>query len=167
MAMQELAAGDTLGIGGVPVIMSGTSVTSVTFQPGAHVTVNLSAANIFAMYGAPVQLLAAPGTGKSILIVKAMLTMTRTATAFANGAAVIIQYGSTVHGAGTQALDSTFASTVVTGSTGTTVSLREGAVISDLASTSIQNVGVYVSNGTGAFDTGTGSAIIDLWYVVQ
>lgn len=132
-----------------------------------HATVALTAANLNGMYAAPVQILAAPGAGKSIVITKLVFTITRTATAFANGAAAIVQYGSTVHGGGTQALDSTLASTVLTGSAGTTVSARNGAVISDLAAATIQNAGVYISNGTAAFDTGTGTAVADVWYVVQ
>lgn len=131
-----------------------------------HKTVSLTAANLIAMYGAPVAIIAAPGSGKSILVTKLAFTITRTSTAFANGGNVIFQYDSTTHGGGTQALDSTVASTVITGSAGTTVTARNGAVISDLASTSIQNKGLYISNASGAFDTGTGTATADVWYVV-
>lgn len=132
-----------------------------------HVTVSLSAANLIAMYGAPVQLLAAPGAGKSIVVSKVLFTITRTSTAFTGGGAAIVQYGATVNGGGTQALDSTLASTVITGAAGTTESVRNGAIISDLASTSIQNAGLYISNATAAFAAGTGTAVADLWYFVK
>jgi hypothetical protein len=132
-----------------------------------HETVALTAANLIAMYTTPVAIVAAPGAGKSIVITKLVFTITRTATAFTGGAAVIFQYGSTANGAGTQALDSTLASTVVTGGAGTTVSARNGAVISDLAAATIQNAGLYISNGTAAFAAGTGTATVDVWYVVQ
>lgn len=132
-----------------------------------HTTVALSAANIIAMYTTPVVLVPAPGAGKSIVVQRLAFTMTRTATAFTGGAAVIVQYDSTANGAGTQALDSTLASTVITGSAGTTVSFRNGAIISDAASTVTQNKGLYVSNGTGVFATGTGTANVDVWYYTR
>lgn len=131
-----------------------------------HATVSLTAANLIAMYAAPVALLPAPGSGKSIVVTRVAFTITRTATAFTGGGAAIIQYGTTVNGGGTQALDSTLAATVVTGAAGTTVSCRNGAVISDLAAATIQNAGVYISNATAAFAAGTGTATVDIWYVV-
>lgn len=130
-----------------------------------HVTVPLTAANIIAMYTTPVQLVAAQGAGKSIAVTKVAFTITRTATAFTGGGAAIVQYDSTANGAGQQALDSTIAATVITGAAGTTVSTRNGAVISDLASTSIQNKGLFISNGTAVFAAGTGTVVVDVWYV--
>jgi hypothetical protein len=131
--------------------------------PIKHKRVSLTAAQINGMYAAPVLVLAAPGSGKSIAIVKAIFRITRTATAFANGGAVIIQYDSTVNGGGTQACDSTLASTVITGAAGTSFSIRNGAIISDSTAT-IVNKGIYLSNATGAFDTGTGTGFLDVYY---
>lgn len=131
-----------------------------------HVTKALTAANIIAMYTTPVALVAAPGAGKSIVVTKLAFTITRTATAFTGGGAAIVQYAATANGGGTQALDSTLASTVITGSAGTTVSFRNGAVVSDAASTVTQNVGLYISNATAVFAAGTGTATVDVWYVV-
>lgn len=131
-----------------------------------HATVAVTAANIIAMYTTPVVIVAAPGSGKTIEIVKLSFRMTRTATAFTGGAAVIFQYDSTANGAGVQALDSTLASTVITGAAGTTTSVRNGAVLSDL-STTLENKGIYISNGTAVFAAGTGTAVVDIWYVVH
>lgn len=131
-----------------------------------HKTVALTAANIIAMYTTPVALIAAPGAGKSIVVQKVAFTITRTSTAFTGGGAAIIQYAATANGAGTQALDSTLAATVITGSSGTTVSFRNGAVVSDAASTVTQNVGLYISNATAVFAAGTGTATVDLWYYI-
>jgi hypothetical protein len=132
-----------------------------------HKTISLTAADIIALYATPKALIAAPGAGKSILVTKLAFTITRTATAFTGGGVVIAQYGNTVNGAGQQALDSTIAATVVTGSAGTTVSARNGNVLSDIASATIQNAALYLSNQTAAFATGTGTAVVDVWYVVQ
>ena len=131
-----------------------------------HKTVALTAANMIAMYTTPVALIAAPGAGKSIAVTKMAFNITRTATAFTGGGAAIIQYGATANGGGTQALDSTLASTVITGAAGTTVSLRNGAIISDLAAATIQNAGVYISNAAAVFAAGTGTATVDIWYIV-
>jgi hypothetical protein len=131
-----------------------------------HTKVSLTAAQINGMYAAPVLLVSAPGAGLSVVPIRVSFRIVRTSTAFAAGGAAIVQYSNTVNGGGTQALDSTIASTVVTGSAGTSVTLRNGAVISDLAAASIQNVGLYLSNATAAFTTGTGTAVVDLWYHV-
>jgi hypothetical protein len=118
------------------------------------------------MYTTPKLLIAAAGAGKSILVTRASFRITRTSTAFTGGGAAIIQYNSTANGAGTNACDSTMASTVITGSAGTTETARNGAVLSDVASTAIQNVGIYLSNATAVFAAGTGTATVELWYVV-
>lgn len=131
-----------------------------------HTQVTLTAAEINGMYAAPKLLIAAPGAGKAIAINKVILQVARTATSFANGGAAIIQYDSTVNGAGTQALDSTVAATVFTGAAGTAFSTRNGAIISDSTAT-IVNKGIYLSNAIAAFDTGTGTATIDIWFTVN
>lgn len=131
-----------------------------------HVTVALTAANIIAMYTTPVVLIAAQGAGKSIVVSKLVFTIARTSTAFTGGGAVIVQYAATANGGGTQALDSTLASTVITGSAGTTDTFRNGAIVSDAASTVTENVGLYISNATAVFAAGTGTATVDIWYVV-
>jgi hypothetical protein len=130
-----------------------------------HATVNLTAANIIAMYTTPVAIIAAPGAGKTIEITKLSFRITRTSTAFTGGAAAIFQYDSTANGAGTNALDSTIASTVITGSAGSTTSVRNGAVLSD--SSAIENKGIYISNGTAVFAAGTGTVVVEVWYVIH
>lgn len=170
---------DKIGFYGVtPVVQQAATLTpqaamqafglmaSGTDYSVQHKTVALTAANMIAMYTTPVALIAAPGAGKSIVVSKLAFTITRTSTAFTGGGAAIVQYDSTANGGGTQALDSTLASTVITGAAGTSVSIRNGAVISDLASTSIQNKGLYISNATAVFAAGTGTATADIWYVV-
>lgn len=131
-----------------------------------HVTKSLTAANLIAMYTTPVVLIAAQGAGKSIVVQKLVFTITRTSTAFTGGGAAIVQYAATANGVGTQALDSTLASTVITGSAGTSISFRNGAVVSDAASTVTQNVGLYISNATAVFAAGTGTASVDIYYYV-
>jgi hypothetical protein len=131
-----------------------------------HVQVTLAAAQIIGMYAAPVVLVAAPGAGHTVMISKASFRITRTATAFTGGGAAIIQYGATVNGGGTQAADSTIASTVITGAAGTTHTWRSGLTnLSD--NSALDNVGLYISNATAAFAAGTGTAVVDVWYFVN
>ena len=136
-----------------------------TFGP-THVRVNLAAADINGMSAAPVLLVPAPGAGKTIAVRRVVFTITRTSTAFANGGVVIVQYDNTATGGGQQALDSTIAASVITGSAGTTVTCRNGGVLSDIAAANIQNKGLYISNQTAAFTTGTGTAVVDVFFSV-
>jgi hypothetical protein len=174
------AANQKLGFhGATPVVQSVATVTAFKaaqdhglIASGSdysvqHVQVSLAAADLIAMYATPVQLVAAQGSGKSIVPTRVVFRIARTSTAFTGGGAVYVQYAATAHGAGTQALDSTLASTVVTGASGTTDSFRNGAVVSDVASTVTENVGLYISNDTAAFAAGTGTATCDVWYVVR
>jgi hypothetical protein len=130
-----------------------------------HATTSLSAAQINGMAAAPVQLVAAAGAGKTIVITRAAVRITRTATAFASGGVGILQYGNAATGAGTNAVDSTLAATFFTGASGASEAARNGAVLSDTG-TALQNLGIFISNQTGAFTTGTGTATVDVWYYV-
>lgn len=174
------AATDRIGFyGATPVVqpttgtaasaMAALGITPSTFADSGvqHVRVSLAAADILGMAAAPVAVVAAPGAGKTLIVTRAAFRIVRSATAYANGGVVILQYGATATGGGTQALDSTIAATVVTGAAGTTDSHRNGAVMSDVAAATAENAGLYISNGTAAFITGTGTATIDVWYVVN
>lgn len=124
--------------------------------------VALTAAQINGMYAAPVVVVAGV-TGKSIIVDSVEFDITRTSTQFANGGNVAVQYDSTANGAGT-ATHAVIASTVVTGTAGRTVTARIPVVLSDVASTSIVGKGLYISNASGAFDTGTGTAVVTVRY---
>jgi hypothetical protein len=132
-----------------------------------HVSIPISSADILALYSAPKLLIASPGAGHSITILKANFAITRTATVYVTGGgAAIIQYGSTTHGGGTQACDSTIAATVITGTAGLSNTFRNGAIISD-ATTTVDDKGIYLSAATGDFTSGTGTAVMDVWYTTN
>lgn len=139
-------------------------VSSGTDWTEQHKQALISAANLTGMYATPVQIVPTPGAGKTITVTRAALRITRSPTAYTGGGAVILQYDSTANGAGTNSLDSTIAATVVTGAAATSDTFRNGAVISDNAS--IANKGLFLSNATAAFATGTGTGTLDLWYRV-
>ena len=140
-------------------------ITSANISPDViqHATVALTSANLLGMYAAPVLLIAAPAAGKNIIVNKYMFTMIPSGTAYASGGVTAPQIGNTVHGAGTL-VTATLAASVINAS-GTTTSYT---IFSGVASyTGTAATGLYISNQTGAFTTGTGTAIADIWYHVQ
>ena len=128
------------------------------------VTVNLTAAQIIAMYTTPVVVVPAV-TGKAIFVKSVEFDITRTATAFTSGGVVNVQYDSTANGAGTKT-HSDIAATVVTGAAGETRTYRIPLVQSDIAVASIEGIGLYISNASGVFATGTGTATVTVLYTL-
>lgn len=127
------------------------------------VEVALSAANLQAMYATPVLVVPAV-SNKAIVVDSVEFIMTRTATAYTGGGVVSVQYANTANGGGTSVQASTIAATVVTGAAGTTYSTRPPATLSDVATASIKGIGLYISNATAAFATGTGTAVVRVTY---
>ncbi len=125
--------------------------------------VALTAANLLAMYTTPVSILPTPGAGKALIINRLIFEMKRTATAFASGGAVNFQYHtstSIIPHAGT------IAATVLTGAgAGTTLT-----ILDDLGGTNglavPANEGIDITNASGAFTTGTGTAIVFVEYSI-
>ena len=127
------------------------------------VEVPLTAAQINGMYATPVLVVPAV-SNKAIVVDSVEFIITRTATAFAGGGVVSVQYNSTANGGGTSVQGSTIAAAVVTGAAGTTYSTRPPATLSDVATASIKGIGLYISNATAAFTTGTGTAVVRVTY---
>jgi hypothetical protein len=125
-------------------------------------TVALTAAQLIAMYAAPVEIVPAVG-GKAIIVDSVDFVITRTATAFTGGGVVAVQYDATANGAGT-ATTATIAATVVTGAAGVTYTARIPVVLSDVATAAINGIGLYISNATAAFAAGTGTASVVVRY---
>jgi hypothetical protein len=124
-------------------------------------SVSLSAANLIAMNGAPVAILAAPGSGKAIVVDRILFKMVTTATAFTSGGTVQFNYtgGSVATHAGT------IPAAVVTAGAGTSYT-ELGPAVATNGTTLTANVGVSITNNTGAFATGTGTAVVYIEYRV-
>lgn len=135
-------------------------ISSLTMQ---QAQVALTAANINGMYAAPVVIVAAPGAGLAIVVQEIIFEITTTATQFAAGGVVGFQYDSTINGAGTLVHAGTIPAATITATAGTTVtglwaaSGSNGLVIP-------ANKGIYISNQTQAFTTGTGTAKVWISY---
>lgn len=137
---------------------SGFNVSNVL----QHARVTISAAQWNGMYATPVQLVAAPGANKINVVEQITLGMTFVSAAYAGGGVVGAQYGNTVHGAGptastTEAAADFFAAASTMFRLGS--SLSTGAPFSTCA-----NAAIYLSNLTGAFTTGDGTWIVDVYY---
>jgi hypothetical protein len=129
------------------------------------VEVSLTAAQFNGMYATPVQVIAAPGANKAIVVNHAVLNMSFVSAQYASGGAVGLQYGSTAHLAGAAA-SATEAATDFTGAAASTLfrfgaGLGTGAAVSSAA-----NAAVYISNATGAFTTGDSTFKLWVWYEV-
>ena len=121
-----------------------------------YLSVSLTAAQINGMAAAPVEIIPAV-SGKAIILDDFVFDLTGTATQFANGGVVNLQYKNTATGAGTT-LHADIAAAVVTGATGRVITQRIAKDISATATVDITGVGVFISNKTAAFITGTGTA---------
>lgn len=126
-------------------------------------TVTLNTAAVTGSYAAPTVLVAAPGAGKTVIVQEATVYTASTGnTAYATGTSPVIQYDSTVHGAGTAATTA-----LATGDLTASVSQIKSVTSPTGALTGITNKGIYFSNATGAYTAGTGTnVVITLTYLV-
>lgn len=147
---------------GTVAVPSWNSVAETSGLTQQVVQVSLTAAQILGMAAAPVVVIPAVA-GKAIILDDMVFDLTGTATQFANGGVVNLQYKNTATGAGTT-LHADIAAAVVTGATARTITQRIAKDLSSTATADITGIGVYISNKTGAFTTGTGTAVVTARY---
>ena len=131
-----------------------------------YATVSITAAEFNGMYAAPKALIAAAGANTLILVDRIALLMTYGSAAFANGGVVAAQYDSTVHGAGVLATNSQQASDFFATASDAFQFIGASGNDSDILFTAGVNKGIYLSNATGAFDTGDSTFVAHVWYKV-
>jgi hypothetical protein len=124
-------------------------------------TVAITAAEFNGMYAAPKLLVAAPGANLMHVLERAVLVQTYGSAAFANGGNAAVQYDDTANGAGT--LASAAVSAASFQATASTSYMFEGALAAGTFATTV-NTGLYLSNLTGAFDTGDSTFVMHMWY---
>lgn len=132
-----------------------------------YVAVPMTAAQWNGMYAAPFLILAAQGANTLIVVKRAVMAMTFVSAAYANGGVVGLQYDSTAHGAGVAA-SSTEAAADFFAAASTSFAFNgvAGNTVAIAPFTTSVNKGIYISNLTGAFDTGDGTWVVHLWYSV-
>lgn len=124
------------------------------------VEVNLSAADLIAMYTTPVQVVAAPGAGYALNFRNAVLIYDSTATAFTGGGVITINYGS-----GGAAQSSNLAATFLTGAGDKVYNLERLNAAGGL--TMAVNTALVITNASAAFATGTGVCRLQITYTVH
>lgn len=129
------------------------TVSAATIQ---HATIPLSSAQILALNATPITLVPAAGAGTVISVNKIAFTMVTTATGYANGGNVTFQY------AGGNAVTNNIAAAVVTAGAGTSYTVRDGIDV-----TAAANTAITITNATAPFITGTGTAVVDIWYSIK
>jgi hypothetical protein len=134
-----------------------SGVVTLTQSNSLSSQVAMTAAQFNGMYAAPVLLVAAPGANKMIIVNNIQLVMTYGSAAFAAGGVVAAQYDSTANGAGVNA-STTEAAADFFQTASTVFKLGQGLVLSPFSTCA--NKGIYLSNLTQAFTTGTGSSFI-------
>jgi hypothetical protein len=125
-------------------------------------TVSLTAAEIFTLYSVGKEIIPAV-PGKAIILEEFDFDLTATATQFASGGVVNLQYDSTVHGAGTT-LHADITAATLTGATARIITHRIPKDLSAIASTAIIGKAVWIGAKSGDFDTGTGTAVVKVRY---
>ena len=120
------------------------------------VQVALTSANILAMNGAPVTILAGVA-GKVIVIDDICLQMTTTAVVYANGGAVEFRYT----GAAGAKVTADTAPVVITAAAGTSYTINKSIVTS---LTGVVSDPIVITNAAAPFITGTGTGILTIRY---
>ncbi len=126
-----------------------------------YVAVPLSSANILAMYATPVQIVAAPSANVMIMPHSATITTTQ-GTQYAGGGVPVLQWGNTANGLGQSCCGSFSAS--MFSSASNKISNAPMVPITAANSTVVNGLGIFISNQTAAFTTGTGVGVVYLKY---
>lgn len=134
----------------------GSVKTGSLFLGGAQMLtkmVNITSANILAMFATPVNVLAAPPAGYALIVHNVLWIIVRTATAYANGGVVTFVYtgGAVAVHAGS------ITAATITGGAGTVLN-QLGPAVAANGSIVPTATGVDITNATAAFITGTGTA---------
>ena len=143
---------------------SGTTLR-VPLNVAVSASVVITAAEWNGMYAAPKALVAAGGANTMIVLDSAQFSVNYGGAQFASGGAAAIQYASTANGAGTLASGSIAAATI-NGVAADSSFVLIPAAVTATANASVVNQGLYMSNLTGAFTTGSSDITVNLRYRV-
>jgi hypothetical protein len=134
-----------------------TAYPETMLQQLREARVPLTAAQLEAMYAAPVSILPAPGAGYMIVVDQIELEIIAGGTAFTAGGAISLVY----HGGSVSPHASSIPAADLTGASGTAIYQLPPitAVIAVPA-----NTGIDITNATQAFASGNGSGIVLIQY---
>lgn len=127
-----------------------------------YANVLVSAAEFNGMYAAPKLLVAAGGANTEHRVFAVEFEVDYGGAQFASGGDLAVQYDSTANGAGVLA-SAALADSVAQGWAADSTAGVAGASVSGAASAKV-NKGLYLSNISGAFTTGTSDVRVHIWY---
>jgi hypothetical protein len=129
------------------------------------VLATLTAAQVNTMFTTPVELIPAPAAGSFIVVNQAIFVNENGTTAWTGGGAITVGYGATNPPA-PNALSGTIAATFLTSPVVKQILTLAGAQIASAAESTVDALGIFISNATAVFATGTGVLKIRLLYNV-
>jgi hypothetical protein len=130
-----------------------------------HKQLDLTLAELIGSNTASVELIAAPGAGKKIILHRAALHINYGGTVLADGGTVQLQYADDADAGGTFATGTLAAATLIAATADT--SFGFSPVDTTLTDATTLNEGLYLSTATADFTGGTGSTYkVDVWYSV-
>lgn len=153
----EMQSGSSTGGTGAKLFVTPALLETVS----KNITVSLSSANLLAMYATPITVIAAPGAGKVILIENALLSFTHVSTAYASGGTIRLQYT----GSADNLLTTGFQTNVLNTASNNLdycVATRNVSYASPIGIAA--NTAVQITNATGAYTTGNGTAKLFINY---
>lgn len=153
VAPSALVSGNFLQASGTAGLVVDSGVSVATAPQVA--TVTLSAAQINALYDTPILVIAAPGSGKVIIITGLAWDFVYGSAAFTAGGVVTLQYKNNAHAGGVLTTTG-IAAASITGISANSV-LTDTAIPIVATSANTVNQGIYISNATQDFATGTGT----------
>ncbi len=154
---------DTTGTIGDSGVTAASLTTALQTQTAI---VTMTAAQVIAAYATPFQIVAAPASGFALMPIAAQI-ITVVATPFTAGGVAVLQWGTTVHGAGTPALDGTTPAAEITAAASQIYTQYGIATTTATPIATANGLGLFFSNATQAFATGTGSTVtIAVTYMV-
>jgi hypothetical protein len=128
-------------------------------------TLTLTAAQVNTMFTTPVELLPAPAAGSFYVVNQAILINENGGTAWTGGGAITIGYSNANPGS-PDALSGTIAATFLTTPTVKQIITLAGAQIASAAESTVDALGIFISNAGAVFATGTGTLKVKLLYSV-
>lgn len=128
-------------------------------------TITLTAAQVNTMFTTPVALLPAPGAGSFYIVQQAIFVNENGGTAWTSGGAITIGYSNANPGS-PNALSGTIAATFLTTPTVKQILTLAGVQTASAAESTLDNLGIFISNATGVFATGTGTLKVRLLYTL-
>lgn len=153
----------------LPTLGNNGTVNTSTYLPQqtfvtAMTTTALTNAQLLGMYATPVSVVPAQGSGSLILVTAVVIDYAYSTAATANGGAISLQYGNTDHAGGVICTE-TIAAATLNGFTANGILFAAGSGNGGV-STATLNTAIYISNATGAFITGAGTATVYTYYRV-